>query len=80
MSPDRQLRSAISDIQRLRQDVDLLQGRRGNGRSVTQSDLAEISKITLQSKDTATLDAVRADIAAIYQALIRLSNIYGTAP
>ena len=77
------------DFQRLRESVEKLTGERGDaGKSlsaVRRSELRALGSLSLQSAQVtaaptqAQFNALQADVANIFDALKRISNILGTA-
>lgn len=74
-----------TELSRLKESVDLLEGKRGNNRSLKQSDLRAVASYGMKSPTTSSgtlaedYAALREDVAKLYELLAKASNLFGTA-
>lgn len=79
------LRQLSSEVGRIKETAEKLNGERGNDRAVKQSDLRAVASYGMKSPaaSSGTLAddyaALREDIAKVYELLAKVSNLYGTA-
>lgn len=73
------------DLRRMRESVEQLTGERGKNPSIRRNDLKPIASFGLKSSQVsaaptaAQYNALQDDVKAIYDTLVRLSNLYGTS-
>lgn len=68
------------DYNQIKESVEKLTGERGNNPAIRRSDLLPIASITLKSASApGDVNALQADVKALHDALVRISNLFGTA-
>lgn len=74
---EKAVKAALTDFARIKESVEILDGARGADRAVTQSDLAELAKVGMQSPATgASIAELRADVQRLYDAIHKIANLY----
>ncbi|HEX5362328.1 MAG TPA: hypothetical protein VFW49_14775 [Fluviicoccus sp.] len=74
---EKAVKAALTDLARIKETVEILDGTRGDNRAVTQSDLAELAKVGMQSPTSgATIAELRADVQRLYDAIHKIANLY----
>jgi hypothetical protein len=69
----------MKDLARLTQIVEELNGERGSNRVIRQNDLVPIAQLTGVSVSVSDYNALQKDVKALHDAMVRISNLYGTA-
>jgi hypothetical protein len=76
----------MKDLARLTQIVEELNGERGSNRVIRQNDLVPIAQYELKSAQltgvsvsVSDYNALQKDVKALHDAMVRISNLYGTA-
>ena len=74
---EKAVKAALTEFARIKETVEILDGKRGDNRAVTQSDLAELAKVGMQSPTSgATIAELRADVKRLYDMLHKIANLY----
>lgn len=74
---EKAVKAALTDFARIKESVEILEGARGDNRAVTQSDLASLAKVGMQSPATgASIAELRADVQRLYDAIHKIANLY----
>ena len=79
------LKQISTEVSRVKQIAEALDGQRGKDRAIKQSDLRPLASYGMKSPEAssgnlaADYEALREDVAKLYGLFAKLSNLYGTA-